>query len=129
MLDDQTDLWRERPQPLVVPGLLGDVGEQGTELLARQAQESPLGVALQQDLGDRERDELRRADPRAPACTAAGRQEIVHQHLKCGEQVVEVGEHEATSVVDVARATPTFDGLPIPPRAVITPATNSESLI
>ncbi len=65
----------------------------------------------------------------APACTASGGQEIIHQHKKCGEEVVEVGEHEATSVVDVAVATPTFDGLSPPPRAAIMAATNSESLI
>jgi hypothetical protein len=99
------------------------------EQLARQAQEPPLGVALQQDLRDRERDELRIADPWASACTASGRQEIIHQHIKCGEKVVEVGEHEATSVVDVASATPTFDGPPIPPGQPTTAATNSESLI
>ena len=99
------------------------------ELLARQAQEPPLGMALQQDLRDGERDELRRADPWASACTASGGQEIIHQHEKCSEKVVEVGEHEATSVVDVAIATPTFDGLSFPPGPATTAATNSESLI
>jgi hypothetical protein len=40
--------------------------------------------------------------------------------------------HEATSVVDVALATPTFDGLPTPPRATGMRAAstgNSESTI
>ena len=86
-------------------------------------------MALQQDLSDRERDELGVGDPWAPACTASGRQEIIHQHIKCGEKVVEVGEHEATSVVDVAIATPTFDGLPNHPRAPTQARANSESLI
>jgi hypothetical protein len=99
------------------------------ELLAREAQEPPLGVALQQDLRDPERNELGRGDPWASACTASGGQEIIHQHEKCGEQVVKVGEHEATSVVDVAIATPTFDDLSILPGSAITAATNSESLI
>jgi hypothetical protein len=60
---------------------------------------------------------------------AASGQEIVHQHIKSDEQAVEVGEHEATSVVDVAVATPTFDGLSLAPGPAITAATNSESLI
>ena len=100
-----------------------------TELFAREAHEPPLGMALQQDLRDRERDELRRRDPWASSCTASGGQEIIHQHEKCGEKVVEVGAHEATSVVDVAIATPTFDGLSLPPGPATMAATNSESLI
>jgi hypothetical protein len=56
-------------------------------------------------------------------------QEIIHQHIKCREKVVEVGEHEATSVVDIAIATPTFDGLLNTPRAATMAAANSESLI
>jgi hypothetical protein len=71
-------------------------------------------------LRDRERDQLRRGDPWSSARTGPDRQEIVHQHIKCGEKVVEVGEHETTSVVDVATATPTFDGLPIPPGPALT---------
>src|SRR5215211_4764654 len=129
LLDGQADLRRERSEPLVVAGLLGDVREQMRELAAREPQEPSLGMALQQDLRDRERDELGVDDPWASSCTASGRQEIIHQHIKCGEKVVEVGEHEATSVVDVALATPTFDGLPFPPGAATTAAINSESVI
>jgi hypothetical protein len=86
-------------------------------------------MALQQDLRDRERDELRRTDPWASACTATNGQEIIHQHVKCSEKVVEVSEHEATSVVNVAIATLTFDDLCFPPGPAVTAATNSESLI
>ena len=58
MADDQADLAGQCPQPLVVAGLLGDVREQVPEVFARQAQEPPLGPAVQQNLRDRERDEL-----------------------------------------------------------------------
>jgi hypothetical protein len=127
--DDHADRRRQPPQPLVVAGLLRDVREQVAEPLAREAQEAPLGVAAQVDLRDRERDELRVGELWAPPCTAASRQEIVHQHVKCGEQAVKVGAHEATSVVDVAIATPTFDSRVRSPRAVATLTGDSESLI
>ena len=97
--------------------------------LAGKAQEPPLGVAVQEDPRNSERDELGVGDLWAPACTLTDRQEIVHQHVKCGEQAVKVGVHEATSVVDVAIATPTFDSRLILPRAVTTPRTNTESVI
>jgi hypothetical protein len=48
---------------------------------------------------------------------------------KVREQAVKVGEHEATSVVDVAIATPAFDSRPISPRVVATARANSESVI
>ena len=102
------------------------------EPLARKAQKAPLGRAAEKNLGDGKRDELSCGDPRPAARTAPGRQEIVHQHVKCGEQAVEVGVHEATSVVDVAEATSTFDSPRTSPRATrprAIPASNSESLI
>ena len=129
MVDDHADLRGESAQPLVVAGLLGDVGEQMGKAPVGQAQKPPLRMALQEDLGDRQRDELGVGDLRATACTAACRQEIVRQHVKSGEQAVEVGVHQATSVVDVAVATPAFDSLNAYPRAAPTRGLNSESII
>src|SRR2546428_7747238 len=50
-------------------------------------------------------------------------------HIKCDEQAVEVGVHEATSVVDVALATPAFDSRATSPRASAMLCANSESVI
>ena len=90
-----------------------------------EAQEAPLLGAVQEDLGDRERDEFRIADAGRPAGTGALGQEIVSQHIKCGEKGVEIGVHEA-SLVDVALSNANFGAL----RALSSPAArNSESII
>jgi hypothetical protein len=68
------------------------------------------------------------SDPRSPARTRAPRQEIVNQYVKCGEQAVEVGEHEATSVVDVAKRNADLRQPAYVPRPIM-PAGDSESLI
>jgi hypothetical protein len=120
MPDEQADLRCEPAQTLVVAGLLGEIWEQVRQALAGKAQKSALRMTPKHDLRDRQRDELGVGDLWATACTRPRRQEIVRQHVKCGEQAVEVGEHEATSVVDVAIATPTFDSRPTAPRASYT---------
>ena len=96
---------------------------------AGEAQKPTLRRAMQEHLGDGERDELGVGDPWETACAGPRRQEIVHQHVKCREQAVKVGEHEATSVVDVALATPTFDSRCISPRVEPIARANSESVI
>jgi hypothetical protein len=63
-----------------------------------------LGQAVQQHLRDGQADHLGVGERRAAARSAPDGQEIVDHHIKCGEQGVEAGEHEATSVVDVALA-------------------------
>ena len=71
---------------------------------SRDAQEPTLGWAVEQHLGDRQADHLGVGQHRTASGTTPRRQEIVDHHVKCGEQGVEAGEHEATSVVDVAIA-------------------------
>jgi hypothetical protein len=115
--DDPADLRCELAQPLVVARLARDVGKQVGEPLACGPQEAPLLRVAEQDLRDRQGDELRIGDLRASSCTSPCRQEIVDEHVKCDQKVVKVGEHEATSTVDVANATPTFDDLPTSPRS------------
>src|SRR2546427_5445865 len=127
--DERADLRRERAQPLVVARLLGDVREQVRQGLTGQPNKPSLGMTPKHDLRDRQRDELGIGDLRATACTLPRRQEVVRQHIKCDEQAVEVGVHEATSVVDVALATPAFDSRATSPRASAMLCANSESVI
>jgi hypothetical protein len=86
---------------LVVSRLLGQVREQVSEPPAREAQEPALGGAIQQHLRDRQTDQLGVGDRWAAPCTWPTRQDLVSQHVKCRQKVVEVGDHAATSVVDV----------------------------
>ena len=116
--DHPADLRRELAQPLVVARLAGNVGKQVPEPLSSQPQERTLLGALQDDLRHGQGDQLGVADSWAFSCTTPRGQEIIHHHVKCGEKVVKVGVHEATSVVDVAIATPTFDDLARSPRAL-----------
>jgi hypothetical protein len=113
--DDAGDRRGQRAQALVVAGLLGQIREQVPQAPARQGEELAVVGNRQEHLGDRQRDELGVGDPRRPTRTAALGQEIVDAHVKCREQSVEVGEHETTSVVDVAIATPTFGALVMSP--------------
>ena len=99
------------------------------QALTGQPNKPSLGMTPKHDLRDRQRDELGIGDLRATACTLPRRQEIVRQHIKCVEQAVEVGVHEATSVVDVALATPAFDSRATSPRASAMLCANSESVI
>jgi hypothetical protein len=104
-----------RAQALVVAGLLWQVGEQVPQPPPGERQELSIVGDAQEHLGHGERDELGVGDPRRTPRPAPLGQEIVHAHVKCREQSVEVGAHETTSVVDVAVATPTFGALVMSP--------------
>src|SRR3954451_9759817 len=108
MADDLADRGREPTQPLVVSGLLGDVGEQVPQPRTREAQKPPLGRAVQEDLRDSERDELGVGDLRAAPRTAAHRQEIGLVLAELDALVTALYVVVDTSVVDVALATPNF---------------------
>jgi hypothetical protein len=74
-------------------------------------QPAPLGVIAQQDLGDRQTDQLGVRQPRRPARPAAGFQQLIDGDVQCDHEVVEVGAHPASTEVDVAVATPTLGDL------------------
>src|SRR5581483_2984332 len=124
--DELTDLRGKRPNPLVVAGLLGDVGKQVTEPAAGEAQETALGRAVEEDLRDSQTDDLGVCDPRLAPRPAPLGQEIISEHIKCDEKSVEVGRH-AASLVGVASATPDFDASTEDHSPAV--AVNSESLI
>src|SRR5918996_1646476 len=78
--------------------------------------------------GDRQTDQLGVRQPRRPARSAAGFQQLIDGDVECDDEVVETGVHEASLEVDVALATPTLGGLVtlvIPRR----PRPNSASVI
>jgi hypothetical protein len=117
---------RGRADALVVAGLLRQVGEQVAEPPASEGEEPAVVRAVEEHLGDGERDELGIGElRRGPRPTAPG-QEIVQPDVKCGDEGVEVGAHEA-SLVDVAVATSGFGALTNLPRTTL--PRNSESTI
>jgi hypothetical protein len=118
--DDPRDRRRQRPQPLVVTRLLGQVGKQVPQPPAREREELAVIRDPDEHLRDSQRDELSIGDPGRASRPLPPGKEIIHTHIKCGEQGVEVGAHEA-SWVDVAVATPNFGAL------VMSPITRSPS--
>ena len=125
MQDETGDLGCERANALVVARLARDVGEEAAEPAGGEAQEAALVRAVEEDLSDRQADELRVGDLRSPPRAAPLGQEIIGKHIKCREQGVEVGRH-AASLVSVAIATPDFDAEPEHHSSAVT---NSESTI
>ena len=118
-------------QPLVVAGLVGQIREQMPESAVAEPQPAVLVMAAQQDLGDRQADQLGIRQPRLAARVPAagvGAQQVIDDDVQCGDEVVEGGVHGASLEVDVATATPTLGGLV----SVVTPQrprSHSESII
>ena len=97
------------------------------EPVLREREELAVVGEPHEHLRDRQRDELRVGDPGRTARPHPLGQEIVHAHVKCRDEGVEVGVHEA-SLVDVASATPPFGVLVMSPSTEL-PTRNSESTI
>src|SRR5215211_743895 len=111
VVDRPFDLGAEAAKALVVARLLRQVGEQVPEPVGGEGEELAVVGEPHEDLGDRQGDELGIADPGRAPRTAAPGQEIVGENVNCREKGVELGVHEATSVVDVALTTPSFGAL------------------
>lgn len=94
---------------------------------ARERQELTVVGDGEKHLRDGQRDELSISDPWwTPRSLPLG-QEIVHTHVKCGDEGVEVGVHEA-SMVDVATSNASFGALFMSP-CEHTARSNTESTI
>jgi hypothetical protein len=93
-----------------------------------RAQPVAFGAVAQQDLGDRQADQLGVAESGWPAWSAAGFQQLVDGDVQCDDEVVETGVHEASQEVDAAFATPTLGGL-VSPVTSRHPRPNTASVI
>jgi hypothetical protein len=98
-------------QAAVVGGLAAYVGEQVPQPVTDRSQPAAFGAVAQQDLGDRQTDELAVGQLGRVAWPPAGFQQLVDGDVQCDDEVVETGVHEASQEVDVAKATPTLGGL------------------
>lgn len=132
-IDDREDLRRQRADALVVARLFDEHWEEMAQAPARERKELAVVGAVEEHLGDGQRDDLGVRELGPAARPRALREEIVHPDVKCGDEGVEVGAHEA-SLVDVAIATPDFGALdPSPRHAEALPSKrepgNSESTI
>jgi hypothetical protein len=98
-------------QPLVIGALAWQVGEQVAEPGVREPKPAPLGCKAEEDLGDRQADQLGIAELGAAAGAKPWAKQVVDGDVQCGDEVVETGVHGASLEVDVAKATPTLGDL------------------
>lgn len=75
------------------------------------AQPAPLGWIGEQDLGDGQADQLTVGQLGAAAGSQSSAEQVIDEAVQCDDEVVEIGVHEASLEVDVARATPTLGDL------------------
>jgi hypothetical protein len=79
--------------------------------VGNRPQPAAFGVVAEQDLRDRQADELGVRQLGSPTRPAAGFQQLIDGDVQCNDEVVEVGAHAASSEVDGAVATPTLGDL------------------
>jgi hypothetical protein len=117
VLNGERDQGRGPAQPPVVGRGGRQVREQVPQPAAGKAQPAPLGAEPEQDLSDRQADQLGVAELGWPAWPGPGAEQLVDGDVQCDNEGVEVGVHEASQEVDVATATPTLGALVL----VVTP--------
>ena len=116
------------PQALVVAGLAGQIGEQVPQPGLGEPQPVAFRAGPEQDLGNRQTDQLGVAELGPPARAEPWTKQLIDGDVQCDDEVVETGVHEASQEVDVATATPTLGGL-VPVVTAQLHRPNSESTI
>jgi hypothetical protein len=99
-----------------------------THPVAGKAQPAPLGAEPEQDLGDRQADQLGIAELGRTARPATWPQQLVDGDGQCDDEGVEIGAHEASQEVDEAVATSTLGAL-VSPVIPQDPRPDSEAII
>jgi hypothetical protein len=92
------------PQALVVPRLVGQAGEQVTDLPAGGADPLPLRIVSEQDLGDGDGDQFGVGEPGRSTSPAQPLQLVVDLHVECGQESVQVVDH--TSILALSARLP-----------------------
>jgi hypothetical protein len=122
IVDAAPDLRRERAQPTVVARLVDQLREQVAQPPPRQRQELTIVGHAQQDLRDRERDQLAIGQLRRTSGATTGLQEVVDLHIECDDEGVEGGEHEGLQGRRCCK-----QRLPLAPSRAALPITHSPS--
>jgi hypothetical protein len=91
--DDPFDQAKRGAEPIVVPGLLREVGEQTRQVLAGIAQPVRLGGEAEQRLGNRDTHQLGVGQHRWPARPPRSCQLVIDLHVQCGQEGVQVLRH------------------------------------
>src|SRR5919201_484876 len=120
----------EAPVPAAVAAVIA-IGGMAPQ---RRALDRLAGLAAgqrggpEQDLGNRQTDQLGVAELGPPARAEPWTKQLIDGDVQCDDEVVETGVHEASQEVDVATATPTLGGL-VPVVTAQLHRPNSESTI
>jgi hypothetical protein len=129
---EQNELRSQPPAAFVVARLRRQIREEMAETATGTAQEDTVARALQQHLGDHQREQFVVCDQFRPAASGRplGRKQCAGSAIERDHEGVEVGAHVGL-LVDGALTPPTFDTLAFGPcyQLTATPAVNYRSTI